>query len=247
MTLRVQIPGVCGRGPHNAAGLAKEFPAVSYFPSSEQTRPVAEGRLASGLLGKVFGLLAFSLAFATAGGWVGAQIGTAWFFPLVIAEFALIFVVRAVREKEGLNLVALYAFAFVSGMTLGPIVAQYTSAGLGSAVLEAGAITGVMTVALSAYALVTKRDLSGLRPYLFMALIGLIVVMVLNIFVGGTVLETAVSWAGALLFSVLLVFDVNRAKYAPDTMGNAVMLTLGIYLDIVNLFLFVLRIIGGGR
>ena len=52
--------------------------------------------------------------------------------------------------------------------------------------------------------------------------------------------------SGALIFSALLVVDVNRAKYAPDTMGNAVVLTLGIYLDIVNLFLFILRILGGG-
>ena len=55
------------------------------------------------------------------------------------------------------------------------------------------------------------------------------------------------SWAGALLFSALLVFQVNRARYMPDTMGNAVVLTMGIYLDIVNLFLFVLRILSGGR
>ena len=109
-------------------------------------------------------------------------------------------------------------------------------------------ITAAMTVGLSAYALTTKRDLSGLQPYLFMALLGLIVASLVNIFVGGTVIYTILSWGGAMLFSVLLIFDVNRARYATDTMGNAVVLTLGIYLDIVNLFLFVLRILqGGGR
>ena len=219
---------------------------MSYFPS-EQTRPVAGGKLATGLLGKIFGLLAFSLAFATVGGYVGAQISTAYMLPLFIAEFALIFVVQAVREKEGLNLVALYAFAFVSGMTIGPIVAAYTNAGLGGAVLEAVAVTGVMTVGLSSYALVTKRDLAGLRPYLFVALLGLLVAMIANIWIGGSMMYGLISWGGALLFSGLLVVDVNRAKYMPDTMGNAVVLTLGIYLDIVNLFLFILRILGGGR
>ncbi len=220
---------------------------MSYFPS-EQARPVAGERLASGLLGKIFGLLAFSLAFATVGGAVGAQIGPGWIMPLFFVELGLIFAVQRLREREGINLVLLYAFATVSGMTIGPIVAAYVAAGLGTVVLEAAGITAAMTVGLSAYALTTKRDLSGLQPYLFMALLGLIVASLVNIFVGGTVMYTILSWGGAMLFSVLLIFDVNRARYAADTMGNAVVLTLGIYLDIVNLFLFVLRILqGGGR
>ena len=220
---------------------------MSYFPS-EQARPVAGERLASGLLGKIFGLLAFSLAFATVGGAVGAQIGPGWIMPLFFVELGLIFAVQRLREREGINLVLLYAFATVSGMTIGPIIAAYVAAGLGTVVLEAAGITAAMTVGLSAYALTTKRDLSGLQPYLFMALLGLIVASLVNIFVGGTVMYTILSWGGAMLFSVLLIFDVNRARYAADTMGNAVVLTLGIYLDIVNLFLFVLRILqGGGR
>jgi uncharacterized protein len=220
---------------------------VSYFPS-EQARPVARERLASGLLGKIFGLLAFSLAFAAAGGAVGSQIGPGWIMPLFFVEIGLIFAVQRLREREGINLVLLYAFATVSGITIGPIIAAYVGAGLGTVVLEAAGITGAMTIGLSAYALTTKRDLSGLQPYLFMALLGLIVASLVNIFVGGTVMYTILSWGGAMLFSVLLIFDVNRARYATDTMGNAVVLTLGIYLDIVNLFLFVLRILqGGGR
>ena len=219
---------------------------MSLYPY-EQSQPRAEGRIASGLLGKVFGLLAFSLAFATVGGYVGAQMGRSWLLPLFVVEIALIFAVQAMREREGINIVLLYAFATVSGMTLGPVIESYVSAGLGSVVLQAAGITGVMTVGLSAYALTTKRDLSGLRPFLLAALLGLFAALILNIFVGGGVMYGILSWAGALLFSVLLVFDVNRAKYAPDTMGNAVVLTLGIYLDIVNLFMFIMRILGGGR
>lgn len=225
---------------------------MSYFPSDERTgvleRPAggALGRLDSGFLGKVFGLLAFSLAFAAVGGVVGAQLGAGWILPMFIIEFALIFVIQAVREKEGINLVALYAFAFVSGMTIGPIVGTYLDAGLGSAVLQAGIVTGVMTGGISAYALTTKRNLQALRPYLFIALIGLVVALVVNIFIGGGTMYALLSWGGALLFSALLLVDVNRTKYLENTMGNAVVVTLGIYLDIVNLFLFVLSIFGGG-
>ncbi len=219
---------------------------MSYFPS-EQARPRETTRISNGLFAKVMGLLAFSLAFAVAGGFVGAQLGRGWLLPLFITEIALIFAVQGLRNREGVNFVLLYAFAFVSGATLGPLIESYINAGLGTAVLQAGAVTGGMTAALSAYGLLTKRNLAGLQPFLFIALIGLLIAMVVNIWVGGSVMYGVLSWAGALLFSVLIVFDVNRAKYAQDTMGNAVVIALSIYLDIVNLFLFLLRIIGGGR
>jgi FtsH-binding integral membrane protein len=222
--------------------------------SSQRPEPIqrarfgtATGELAGTLLGKVFGLLSFSLAFAAVGGLVGAQLGPAIFLPAIIVEFGLLFAVQGFREREGLNFVLLYAFAFVSGLTLGPIVAAYLSVGLGSVVLQAAGITGLMTVGLSAYALTTRRDLSGLQPFLFMGLLGLVGAMLVNLFTGGTALSTVISWGGALLFSVLLVFQVNRIRYMENTMGNAVVITLSIYLDIVNLFMFVLRILGQGR
>jgi FtsH-binding integral membrane protein len=221
---------------------------VSYFPSE---RTQVRGRLSSGLLGKVFGLLAFSLAFAAVGGWVGAQLSPAWILPLVLVEIGLIVGVHVARNKEGLNLLLLYAFTFVSGMTLGPIIASYAGAGLGVLVVEAVVITGVMTAGLGAYALTTKRDFSGLGPYLFMGVLGLVVAGIIGIFVGGGLFSAMLGFAGAVVFSLLLVYDVQRAKYAEDTMGNAVVLTLGIYLDIINLFLSILRILtwlqGGGR
>ncbi len=219
---------------------------MSQFPSERATPIAVEGRLAVGLLGKVFGLLAFSLAFAAVGGFAGYRLDPAWILPLFIVELGLIFAVQGLREREGINIVLLYAFAFVSGMTLGPIIARYTNAGFGGVVIQAAAVTGVMTAGLSGFALVVKQDLSGLRPILFVALLGLLAAMIANIFVGGSVMYGAISWFGAVLFSALLVFDVNRAKHAQDTMGNAVVITLGIYLDIVNLFMFVLRIMTGG-
>lgn len=217
---------------------------MSSFPS-DRAQSGALAELSSGLLGKVFGLLAFSLAFACAGGVVGAQLGSGWILPLFIVEIGLMFAVQGLRDREGVNLVLLYAFAFVSGATAGPLVAAYVHAGLGAVVLQAAAVTGVMTVGLSAYALTTKRNLAGMQPYLMVGLIGLLVAMVVNIFVGGTLMHGMLSWFGALLFSALLVFNVNRARYLPDTMGNAVVVTLGIYLNILNLFLFLMRIMGG--
>lgn len=220
------------------------------YPAPKQDRAsfgVATGELSSGLTTKVFGLLAFCFAFAGAGGFVGYRLDSGWFLPLFIGQLIFTFGLNFVREKDGLNLLFLYGATFLSGTILGIIVQSYVAAGAGTAVLQAAAVTGVMTIGLSGYALVTKRDLTGLQPFLFIGLIGLLVAMVINIFVGGSVMYGILSWAGALLFSVMLVFDVNRTRYMPDTMGNAVMIALSVYLDIINLFLFVLRIIQGGR
>lgn len=220
---------------------------MSYYP---QTR-TQTGRLSSGLLSKVFGMLAFSLAFAVVGGAVGAQLSPGWILPLVLVEIGLIIAVNVAKDKEGWNLGLLYAFTFVSGMTIGPIVAAYVGAGLGVIVLEAVGITAVMTVGLAAYALTTKRDFSGIAPYLFMGVLGLVVASLIGIFVGGGLFQALIGWAGAIIFSLLLIYDVQRAKTAQDTMGNAVVLTLGIYLDVINLFLSILRILsylqGGSR
>lgn len=218
---------------------------MSYFPS-EQARSGERAGISNALFGKVLGLLAFSIAFAAVGGFVGAQLGRGWLLPLFITQIALIFAVQGLRDRQGINFVLLYAFAFVSGATLGPIIESYVNAGLGTAVLQAAAVTGAMTVGLGAYGMLTKRNLMALQPFLMIGVLGLFVAMIVNIFVGGSVMYGIISWAGAMLFSVLLVVDVNRAKYAEDTMGNAVVIALSIYLDIVNLFLFILRIFGGG-
>jgi modulator of FtsH protease len=222
---------------------------MSYYPSTSSER--VRGSLSSGLLGKVFGLLGFSLAFAVAGGAVGVRYLDGWLLPLFLLQIGLIVAVNVARNKEGWNLLLLYGFTFVSGLTLGQVVDAYIGAGLGAIVLQAVAITGVMTGGLAAYAVTTKRDFSGLAPYLFIGLLGFIVAGLIGIFFGGSLFSFILGWAGAILFSLLLVYDVQRAKYAEDTMGNAVVITLGIYLDIINLFLSVLRILtylqGGSR
>lgn len=219
---------------------------MSTFPS-ERELPAEAPRISSGLVGKVFALLAFSLAFAVVGGWVGYGLDPVWILPIFLVQIGLIFAVNAFREREPWNLVLLYAFAFMSGLTIGPIVAEYVSEGLGDIVIQAAVVTGVMVAVLSIFALTTKWNLLSLAPFVLIALIGLIVASIVNIWVGGSTLYAIVSWAGAIIFSILLVIDVQRAKFLPDTMGNAVVIALGVYLDVVNLFLFVLRILGLSR
>ena len=211
---------------------------MSFYPQTS----ARTGGLSSGLLGKVFGLLSFSLAFAVVGGFVGAQLDRGLMLPLVLVQFGMIFALGKWR-----NLPLLYTFTTISGMTIGIVVTAYVGAGLGGIVLQAAAITAVMTVGLSAYALITKRDFSGLVPYLFVAVLGLVVAGIIGIFVGGGMFQVLLGWAGAIIFSLLLIVDVQRAKNAEDTMSNAIVITAGIYLDIVNIFMSLLRILGGRR
>jgi modulator of FtsH protease len=224
---------------------------MSNFPAEQRQRPrfgTLSGELATGLQAKVFGLLAFCFAFAGAGGAVGYRyVEGGAFLPLFIVYIGLVFGVQAARNKEGLNIALLYAATFTTGLIVGPIVESYVGSGAGNVVFQAAAIAGGMTVGLSAYALTTKRNLTGLQPILFVAVLGLIIASVANIWVGGSMMYGIISWAGAVLFSVLLVFDVNRTRHTADTMGNAVVITLSVFLDIVNLFLFMTRILNGGR
>ena len=117
--------------------------------------------------------------------------------------------------------------------------------------MEALFITAGLTLALAAYAWTTKRDFSGLAPYLFIAVIALVLVGVLNIFLHSAFLYTMYLYAGVVIFSFYLMFDVQRVRKYNDTVGNAIALTISIYLDILNLFLFILQILmelqGGNR
>ena len=102
-----------------------------------------------------------------------------------------------------------------------------------------------MTLAAGAYGYTTKRDLSGMGGILFVGLIGVIVASVVGIFVQLPLLYIGISAVAAVLFTGFLVFDLNRvASSRGATEGQAILLAVSVYLDIVNLFLALLRLFG---
>ena len=108
--------------------------------------------------------------------------------------------------------------------------------------------------ALSLYGYTTQRDLSPIRSFLIMGVIGLIIAMVVNIFLKSTGLEFVISAAGVLIFAGLTAYDTQRIKEMYDPMEDgtivgrkAVMGALTLYLDFINLFLFMLRLFGDRR
>jgi modulator of FtsH protease len=197
------------------------------------------------IIGKVLTLLGFSFLFTAVGAYVGIQIGYAAFWISLIGTFACLFGLFAFKERSPLNLILLYAFATFEGMVIGLILMEYISAGLGGVVVNAALSTGVVTIAAGAYGATTKRDLSNWGGFLFIGLLGVIVASLIGIFVHSTLLYIGISVVAVIIFTGLLIFDLQRVSRARGaTEGDAILLTVSVYLDIVNLFLALLRIFG---
>lgn len=223
-----------------------------------QVAPISVAERSS-LAQKVMTFTFFSILAAIAGVWVGDNslhlqynFSGGTFLLFFILEIGLMFGAMAAREVQGLNFVLLYGFTFVTGLVISPTIGILMANNYGGIVYEALFITAGITLALTAYAWTTKRDFSGIAPYLFAAVIGLVLVGFLNILlIHSTFLYTLYLYAGVVIFSFYLIFDVQRTRKYRDTVGNAVALTISIYLDILNLFLFILQILmelqGGGN
>ncbi len=125
---------------------------------------------------------------------------------------------------------------------------------LGS-VFQVFLIAAGMYGAAATYGYVTKRDLSSMGSFLFMGVIGLVIAMVVNMFLGSSSLDFAISILGVGIFTGLTVYDMNRIKeqaivmYAGDALAQkrAILGALSLYLNFVNLFLFLLRLLGNRR
>lgn len=202
----------------------------------------------SGLLAKVAGLLAFSMAFTVLGSFVGMAVPGLG-LPAMIVVLILSFVVGLARNVSGLNLVLLYVLTTLMGVALGGIVADYISLGAGYIVAEAAGTTAILTLGLSLYAMTTKRDFSSLGGKLFIGILALVVASIVSIFVHFALLDIIIGFAGSVLFSLYLVYQIQQARSVQDTLGNAIVVALGIYLSVINLFLSLLRlfsVLGGG-
>ena len=209
------------------------------FPPQTQTMARPRGAL----LGQVLGLLAFSMLF-TAGGAIVAPVFGAAAFPLgmIGSILTLLVLIFARRLAAAVRLGLFYLFSTLEGLTLGVLLNSYLAAGLGNVVVLAGGTTGGLVLALSAYAWTTKRDLSGLGSYLSMALIGVIIASLAGIFISVPVFHLVLASLTAILFSGFVLYDVQQVKYA-NAGADPIMLAIDIYLDILNLFLALLRIL----
>jgi FtsH-binding integral membrane protein len=198
-------------------------------------------------------LLSFSLVSAGFGLFAGLQLLdagiSAFLLPAIIVEFivliALMITSRTLPNATLLNMSLLYLFTFISGMTISTIIAAFAAAGAADAIYQALALTGVLTVGLGMFAWTTKRNLSFLGPILFIGLLAVVVASIFSIFFATGPLSFIISLVSVGLFSGFIVYDIQRIKFTEDTISAAILLTISLYLDILNLFLSLLRLLGG--
>jgi modulator of FtsH protease len=192
-------------------------------------------------------LFAGSLMGAAAGAYVGLgilpYIMGAMFWVLVIMEFGLIFAIRATAKKPGINLVVLFSFTFISGMTLAPLLASilHTTAGA-SIVANAFVLTSVAFGGISMFALTTKKDYTGMSKMLFVTLIVVVVASIINIFTHSPMLHLAISGVSAILFSAFILHDTQHI--VKGNIETPIEACLMLYLDFLNLFVSLLHILG---
>ena len=172
------------------------------------------------------------------------------FFGLIIAEIVLVgYLATAVAKMSAQRATALFiGYAVLNGLTLPVIFLAYTLGSIASTFFVTAGTFGIM----SAYGYFTKKDLTSMGNLLMMALIGLIIASVVNIFLKSEMLYWIATYAGILIFVGLTAYDTQKIKNM-NIIGNegteedrkeAVMGALILYLDFINLFLMLLRLFG---
>jgi uncharacterized protein len=197
------------------------------------------------MMPSVMRTFAFSLAIAFIGTMAGVFVPPALFLPLVIVELAMLIGVFFLRKKKAISYAFLYAFTFISGMTMYPVIAHYIAVSGANVVINALGATTVVFAGLAIYATKTKRDLSFLGGMLMAALLALIAVSIFNwIWPLSSTGMMAYSFIGILVFSGYVLFDFNRMKHYGVSPEEVPLMALNLYLDFINLFLFILRFFG---
>ena len=173
---------------------------------------------------------------------------TATLWLLFAAELGLVIFLSARIDKmsSAMATTMFYIYSILNGLALTPIFLVYTGTSIATTFAITAGTFGAMTIA----GYVTKQDLSKFGSYLFMALIGLIVCVIVNMFLHNTMFDLLISAAGVLIFTGLTAWDTQAIKRMcaqsdPSMISKvATMGALTLYLDFINLFLYLLRFLG---
>ena len=178
---------------------------------------------------------------------------SALMWGLVIAEFALVFGISAAINRLSLATATLMfvAYSVINGALLSFIFLAYTMESVTSVFFITAATFAVMAV----FGYTTKKDLTSIGRMLFMALIGIIIATLVNMFIGSSGLNMIISYVGVLIFIGLTAYDSQKIKEMLAMSGStgeagqklALLGALTLYLDFINLFIYLLRIFGQKR
>ncbi|MDB4997154.1 MAG: rane protein [Myxococcaceae bacterium] len=171
------------------------------------------------------------------------------FFGLMLAQLAVVFSFSAIAQRSSTAVVAamFFAYAALTGVTFSVLFLIYTASSIGSVFLiTAGAFGG-----LSAVGLFTKTDLGPIGRFAIFAVVGLILASLVNMFLASSGLQWMISVAGVLIFGALTAYDTQKLKNlysSGDVHANMPLVgALTLYLDFINMFLFLLRMFGRRR
>jgi uncharacterized protein len=173
------------------------------------------------------------------------------FWGILIAQLGIVFGLSARVQHLAPSTASLLfiVYSALTGVTMSVILLAYT----GQSVATTFVVTAGMFGALAFYGTVTRRDLSGLGSFLFMGLIGVVLASIVGLFWQNDALQFVISFIGVIVFTGLTVYDAQRLKaMALATPGGAIgsyqiVGALALYLDFINLFLFLLRFTGSRR
>jgi FtsH-binding integral membrane protein len=225
-------------------------------PSQVGVRP--DARLAQAFLTQSFFWMFLGLLVTTGVGFLISSlpqetlVGLAGLaIPLILVQLvvAVVLGVAIRRIPATVGLLLFFVYSALTGIVFGFVLVSYE---LGS-ILAAGSSAAAVFGAAALYGSVTKRDLTGLGPYLFMGLIGIIVASLVNVFIGWSWLSFGISVAGVVIFTGLTAYDVQKiqrgdyAAWAGSMEKGAVFGAFHLYLDFVNLFFMLLRLFGNNR
>jgi uncharacterized protein len=168
------------------------------------------------------------------------------FYALIFGELGLVVAISAAINRISASTASLLflAYAALNGLTMSSIFVAYTSSSIASTFV----VTSGMFGAMSLYGYLTKSDLSSWGSFLFMGLVGVVIASLVNMFLHSSMIAWVVSLCGILVFTGLTAYDTQKIK----TMGNrgpkgAILGALTLYLDFINMFLLMLRLLGDRR
>ena len=235
-----------------------EYQTIRTIGAGARTAEIDVGLRAH--MNKVYGLMSVGMLLTAAVAWavgtndamVAAIFGTPLKWVVMFAPLIMVFAFSAMinRMSVAAAQLAFYAYAALMGLSLSFIFAVYTGTSIATTFL----VTSIAFAGLSLYGYTTKRDLSGMGTFLMMGLIGLVVASIVNLFLASDALSFAISVIGVLIFAGLTAYDTQSIKTEyvehaahgdQEWLGKAaIMGALRLYLDFINMFMFLLQFLG---
>jgi len=218
-----------------------------------------EGLQLNAVMRNVYGWMTMGLLVTAT---VALAVANSGFFPsqavlwlAIIAQFGIVlglsFAIRRISATAAGML--FFVYSALTGFTFSILFLAFSLGSIAAAFFSTAGVFGAMTIV----GMTTKTDLTQYRSYFMMGLIGVIIASVINIFIGSSGLDFLISIFGVLLFTGLTAYDTQRIANmaasqqmkvdSQDTLKFSIMGALTLYLDFINLFLFMLRLFGGGR